>query len=168
MVTAMCSILSLIVVVVVVGSLVVRGVRARSPVPSLQPLDVGKLIQCVTDNTDRTTRSVADIKALCDSMESTIPRSVLSTITSAANPRKGKLGELIALCELTGKYKMLIPLGQPVDFIGITDDSIDFIEVKTGKSRLTENEKSIKRIVESKSVNFVSVSTDVVVNGKEE
>ncbi len=163
-----CSVVS-IVIIVAVGYVVVRYVRGgQCQPPSLQPVDVGKLIQCVADNTDRTQKSVSDIVTLCENMSSSIPRSVLSTITSAANPRKGKLGELITLCELTGKYRMLIPLGQPVDFIGISDDSIDFIEVKTGKSRLTENEKIIRKIVESRNVNFVSVSTDVVINGAHE
>jgi hypothetical protein len=35
---------------------------------------------------------------------------------------------------------MIIPLGQPVDYIGI-GDFIDFIETKTGTSQLTPDEK---------------------------
>lgn len=48
----------------------------------------------------------------------------------------------------------LIPLGQPIDFIGIGDDTIDFIEVKTGKARLTKAEKKISELVEAGKVRF--------------
>lgn len=53
-------------------------------------------------------------------------------------------------------------LGQPIDFIGFSglseNDEIDeilFIEVKSGKSELSNREKSIKRAIEEKRIRHV-------------
>ena len=37
-------------------------------------------------------------------------------------------------------------------------ESIDFIEVKTGKARLTEDEKRLKDLIDSKMINYVPLS----------
>jgi nitrate/nitrite-specific signal transduction histidine kinase len=60
-----------------------------------------------------------------------LPSEVLKSIQSSISVRKGKVGELATLMSLLGAYKRIIPLGQPVDYIGI-GDFIDFIETKTG------------------------------------
>ena len=86
-----------------------------------------------------------------------LPKTVLNTIQGSINPRKGKLGELITLMQLTSEYDRIIPLAKPVDFIGINKDSIDFIEVKVDGSRLTEEEKIIKGLIEANKVRFVIV-----------
>jgi len=65
---------------------------------------------------------------------------------------------LLATFELT-KYDRLFYLGEPVDFVGVKyDEGIDFIEVKTGKARLTEDEKRLKDLIELKMVNYVPLS----------
>ena len=85
-----------------------------------------------------------------------LPVRVLQTIQGSINPQKGKMAELLTYAELRYDYDRIIPLGQPVDFIGIKNNShIDFIEVKSGTAYvLTEEEKHIKNLVVNGKVNF--------------
>ena len=87
-----------------------------------------------------------------------LPRDVLTSITRSQGTRSGKLNELLATLELT-KYDRLFYLGDPVDFVGVKyDEGIDFIEVKTGRARLTEDEIKLKDLIECKMVNYVHLS----------
>ncbi len=45
-------------------------------------------------------------------------------------------------------------LGMPIDFISFDDDSIKFIEVKTGKSKLSYNQQRIRKLVEGKKIEW--------------
>ena len=101
--------------------------------------------------------SAASVKEIQDTLEG-LPHDVLESITRSLGRRTGKLNELLATFELT-KYDRLFYLGEPVDFVGIKyDEGIDFIEVKTGKARLTEDEKRLKDLIELKMVNYVPLS----------
>jgi predicted Holliday junction resolvase-like endonuclease len=87
-----------------------------------------------------------------------LPRDVLASITRSQGTRSGKLNELLATLELT-KYDRLFYLGDPVDFVGIKyDEGIDFIEVKTGRARFTEDEIKLKDLIECKMVNYVPLT----------
>lgn len=85
-----------------------------------------------------------------------LPSRVLQTIQGSINPQKGKMAELLTYAELRYDYDRIIPLGWPIDFIGIkNNDRIDFIEVKSGNfSTLTEEEKHIKSLIMSGRINF--------------
>jgi len=101
--------------------------------------------------------SAASVKEIQDTLED-LPRDVLESITRSLGKRTGKLNELLATFELT-QYDRLFYLGEPIDFVGIKyDEGIDFIEVKTGKARLTEDEKKLKDLIECKMVNYVPLS----------
>lgn len=93
-----------------------------------------------------------------------LPGDILRSIQGSINQRKGKAGELIALLNLSRGYDRIIPLGQPIDIIGIGSDSIDFIEVKTGSSVLTASEKHIKDLVDSGRVRFILARLDMDVS----
>ena len=98
--------------------------------------------------------SVKEIQNLLEDL----PRDVLTSITRSQGTRSGKLNELLATLELT-KYDRLFYLGDPVDFVGVKyDEGIDFIEVKTGRARLTEDEIKLKDLIECKMVNYVHLS----------
>lgn len=96
-----------------------------------------------------------------------LPNKVLKSIQSSISFRKGKVGELATLMSLLGAYKRIIPLGQPVDYIGI-GDYIDFIETKTGASRLTPEEKEIKEMIEQHKVRFILRKEEVEITAPEE
>ena len=78
---------------------------------------------------------------------------------------KGDISETIAPWALEGvnSVKELRFLGNPIDFIGFNgldvegEINIKFIEIKTGKSRLTKNEKRIKEAVEAKRVEWQTI-----------
>lgn len=46
-------------------------------------------------------------------------------------------------------------LGNPVDGIQFNDDEIMFVEIKTGKSRLSKSQKKFRNLVENGKVSFV-------------
>ena len=101
--------------------------------------------------------SAASVKEIQDALAG-LPHDVLESITRSLGKRTGKLNELLATFELT-KYDRLFYLGEPVDFVGIKyDEGIDFIEVKTGRASLTEDEKRLKDLIELKMVNYVPLS----------
>ena len=90
-----------------------------------------------------------------------IPSSTLRAVQGSINPRKGKLGELLTLLDIKGEYDTIISLGKPIDFIGISKDGIDFIEVKTGNSKLTDGEKLIAQLISENKVNFKCVRYNI-------
>ena len=85
-----------------------------------------------------------------------LPLRILQTIQGSINPQKGRMAELLTYAELRLDYDRIIPLGWPIDFIGIKNDSgIDFIEVKSGENYvLTSEEKHIKNLIAAGRVNF--------------
>ncbi len=85
-----------------------------------------------------------------------LPARVLQTIQGSINPQKGKMAELLTYAELRYDYDRIVPLGWPIDFIGIkNNERIDFIEVKSGQFHvLTEEEKHIKNLIAAGRVNF--------------
>ncbi|MBA7472248.1 hypothetical protein ES707_07570 [subsurface metagenome] len=105
--------------------------------------------------------SAASVKEIQDTLED-LPHDVLESITHSLGRRTGKLNELLATFELT-KYDRLFYLGEPIDFVGIKyGEGVDFIEVKTGKARLTEDEKRLKDLIDAKLVNYVPLSVQKV------
>lgn len=95
-----------------------------------------------------------------------LPVKILQTIQGSINPQKGKMAELLTYAELRYDYDRIIPLGWPIDFIGIkNNERIDFIEVKSGVAHiLTDEEKHIKNLIQSGNVHFrlIKVSEDEV------
>ena len=45
-------------------------------------------------------------------------------------------------------------LGMPIDLISFDEDFVKFIEVKTGKSKLSEKQEKIKKLIEEKKVKW--------------
>jgi len=102
--------------------------------------------------------SVKEIRETLDGL----PRNVLESITRSLGKRTGKLNELLATFELT-HYDRLFYLGEPVDFVGIKyGEGVDFIEVKTGRARLSDDEKRLKELVDAKLVYYLPLSVQKV------
>jgi len=105
--------------------------------------------------------SAASVKEIQDALED-LPHDLLESITRSLGKRTGKLNELMATFELT-HYDRLFYLGEPIDFVGIKyDEGIDFIEVKTGKARLSADEIKLKDLIETKRVNYVPLSVQKI------
>ena len=89
-----------------------------------------------------------------------VPRDVVQSIIGSTSKRSGKLNELLAALEMT-KYDRLFYLGSPIDFVGVKyDEGVDFIEVKSGKSRFSEDEKKLRELIEAKRVNYVPLKVE--------
>ncbi|MFO8101255.1 MAG: Holliday junction resolvase-like protein [Dehalococcoidia bacterium] len=89
-----------------------------------------------------------------------LPNQLLLSITRSLGARTGKLNELMATFELT-QYDRLFYLGEPVDFIGIKyGEGVDFIEVKTGRFRLTEDERKLRDLIEEGMVNYIPLQVE--------
>jgi len=105
--------------------------------------------------------SAVSVKEIQDALED-LSHDLLESITRSLGRRTGKLNELLATFELT-QYDRLFYLGEPIDFVGIKyGEGVDFIEVKTGKARLTEDEKRLKDLIDSKLVNYVPLSVQKI------
>jgi len=103
-----------------------------------------------------TSEPVREIQELLENL----PHDVLTSITRSQGTRSGKLNELLATLEMT-KYDRLFYIGAPIDFIGIDyEKGIDFIEVKSGRARYTEDEIKLKDLVECKMVNYVPLTVN--------
>ena len=110
--------------------------------------------------------SADSVKQIHEKLED-LPKDVLNSITRSQGTRSGKLNELLATLELA-KYDRLIYLGTPIDFIGIDyEKGIDFIEVKSGKERFSEDELKLKDLIECKMVNYVPLSIRRINIGEE-
>jgi len=85
-----------------------------------------------------------------------LPAKVLQVLQGSISPQKGRMAELLIYAELRYDYDRIIPLGWPIDFIGIkNNERIDFIEVKSGITHiLTDEEKHIKNLIAAGRVNF--------------
>lgn len=98
--------------------------------------------------------SATSVKEVQESLDK-LPHDLLESITRSLGKRTGKLNELLATFELT-HYDRLFYLGEPIDFVGIKyNQGIDFIEVKTNRSRLTEDERKLKHLIDAKMIKYV-------------
>jgi len=102
-----------------------------------------------------------------------LPSKILAVIQGSINPQKGKVAELLTYAELRYDYDRIIPLGHPIDFIGIKNGKkVDFIEVKSGGSQLSFEEKAIQELIKEGKVNFrlIRITNEEVdmMNTKEE
>jgi len=103
--------------------------------------------------------SADSVKQVLEVLED-LPSDLLQSITRSLGKRTGKLNELMATFELT-HYDRLFYLGEPIDFVGIKyDEGVDFIEVKTGRFRLTEDERKLRELIEEGRVNYVPLTVE--------
>ena len=122
----------------------------------------------VNEVLERALRDLKEFDKNIDEMGKELPKKVLRSIQSGISVRKGRVGEFTTLIKLLAAYKRIIPLGQPVDFIGISDEHVDFIEVKTGTSELAPEEREIKRLIEEGKVRFILKKEEVEITMPEE
>ena len=81
------------------------------------------------------------------------------------NQYKGNINELLAGFALLTEYKQLALLSSvskqfSIDLLGINDDSVDFIEVKTKGSPLSTEEKKVQRLINDKKVCYRIIDGD--------
>ena len=120
--------------------------KLRSELPKDAKEPVNEVLECALRDLKEFDGNIAE-------MGNELPNKVLRSIQSGISVRKGKVGELTTLMRILAAYKRIIPLGQPIDFIGISDEYVDFIEVKTGTLDLSREKREIKEL--TKSINEI-------------
>lgn len=138
-----------IVILVLLAVIVILLVRPRKvELPAVEELERKLLFALASE---KTVKEIQDVVAK-------LPYDVIQSITRSLATRTGKLNELLATLEFT-QYDRLFYLGDPIDFVGVKyGETVDFIEVKTGKFRLTEDEKKLRELIEARQVNYVPLS----------
>lgn len=119
---------------------------------------------------------VVDTSSITKELAS-VPNKVLQALKSSTSNIRGAMAEHISFLKLSSDYDRLIPIGNVVDFIGIKFDSkkdsfdghIDFIDIKTGKSRLTQDQMKVKRLADGGRTRFVKIkiNTDATAAGEQ-
>ena len=144
-------ILSLIILALIaVIFVLLRRPQQRVEMPDINGLEQ-KLLYALASQS-----SIKEIREILND----IPGDVVQSIIASTNKRSGKLNELMAALEMT-KYDRLFYLGSPIDFVGVKyDEGVDFIEVKSGKSRMSEDEKKLRDLIVAGKVNYVPLKVE--------
>ena len=104
-----------------------------------------------------------------------LPNKLVERILASRNTAKGQAGELIASLKLSADYDRIYPLHGLVDFLGIrlprdgSPGAIHFIEVKTGRGKLSTAQSALKSLIENNApVKFktVTIKTEDIVLGR--
>ena len=149
--------------VYVILSLVIVGLLAIILALALRPRRVELPdIEGLAEKLRFALASEASVREIQDMLRS-LPHDVLESITRSLGKRTGRLNELLATIELTQYDRLFYFGGSPIDFVGIKyDEGVDFIEVKTGKARLSEDERKLRELIEAGKVNYVPLSVEKI------
>ena len=147
-------------VIYVILSLVIFGLLVAIVMLALRPRKVELPdIEGLEQKLRFALASEASVREIQDMLRS-LPHDVLESITRSLGKRTGKLNELMATFELT-QYDRLFYLGEPIDFVGIKyDEGVDFIEVKTGRFRLSADEQRLRELIEAGRVSYVPLTVE--------
>lgn len=83
-------------------------------------------------------------------------RQIVKAASEAVRRQKGVLGEIMLSKALEYEYGYLYRLGGdfPADAMGLRDDLIQFIEMKTDRDKLTDNEKKFQQLLNEGKVTY--------------
>ncbi|AJZ76189.1 hypothetical protein [Candidatus Nitrosotenuis cloacae] len=87
------------------------------------------------------------------------------------NEIKGGINQILGTFSLLNEYEEIMLLATTsgnasMDLIGVNQNSLDFIEIKTKGSPLTKGEKKVRRLIQEKMVNYRIVDADLPVDFK--
>ena len=140
-------VIAFLLIVVVV--LALRPRRSDSP-------DIDSVVNILL-STLATERSIKELRQALDCL----PQDVLQSITRSEAARAGKLNELLATIKLAHYDRLFYFGGRPVDYVGIKyDEGVDFIEVKSGRGALSEDERKLKELIEAGRVRYVPLRVE--------
>jgi hypothetical protein len=113
-------------------------------------------------------RATIEALAKLDGHLCNLPQMVLRTIQGDVNHLKGTVAEHISYLQLNSVYDRLLPFNSIVDFIGIKfprdgePGRLDFIDIKSDKARLSQEQSKLRKIIDNKQIHFVvvKVTTD--------
>lgn len=81
------------------------------------------------------------------------------TIALGKNIVRGELNEILGTFKLLNEYDQLMLVtgatSPSLDLVGIKEDSLDFIEIKSLKTSLTKSERKVRDLIEAQKVRYV-------------
>ena len=81
------------------------------------------------------------------------------TIALGKNTVRGELNEILGTFKLLNEYDQLMLVtgatSPSLDLVGIKEDSLDFIEIKSLKTSLTKSERKVRDLIEAQKVRYV-------------
>ena len=81
------------------------------------------------------------------------------TMTLGRNTVRGELNEILGSFKLLNEYDQLAfvtgATSPSLDLLGVKEDRVDFIEIKSLGTPLSKNEKKVKRLIDDKKVKYV-------------
>ena len=88
------------------------------------------------------------------------------TKTLGRSEVRGELNEILGTFKLLNEYEQLAIISSvskqaSLDLLGIKDDSVDFIEIKSLGTKLSPNENKVKKLIEHKQVRYVIVEGNI-------
>lgn len=91
--------------------------------------------------------------------EETVARKKVLSQKKSGEVRLGHIAETLApfLDQFDFEPEQCCFLGQPIDYVSFGDDEITFIEVKSGNSQLSQKQRHIRDLVNSKLVSWKEV-----------
>ena len=87
------------------------------------------------------------------------------------NTIRGGIHQILGTFSLLNEYDEVMLLSSTsgnasMDLIGVNQETVDFIEIKTKGSTLTKGEKKVRRLIEDKRVNYRIVDAELPVDFK--
>jgi len=107
-------------------------------------------------------KHIADIETVNAKLE----KKQTQAFQGGTNFNKGQLNELLASFALLNEYQQLAVLSSvskqfSLDLLGIKDDSVDFIEVKTKGAPLSKSQNNVKKLIDDKKVQYIIIDSEL-------
>ena len=94
-----------------------------------------------------------------DEMEQRLDQKQTKAYNVGQSGIRGELNQILGAFAILNEYKQLASISSvskqfSIDLLGIKEDSIDFIEVKSLGTKLSPPERNVKQLIEEKKVNY--------------
>ena len=98
-------------------------------------------------------------KAEVTALGEKLAKKQTSSYTLGKNTVRGDLNEILGSYKLLNEYDQLMfvtgPTSPSLDLLGLKEDRVDFIEIKSQGADLSKTEKKVKRLIDDKKVKYV-------------
>ena len=98
-------------------------------------------------------------KAEVIALDEKLGKKQTSSYTLGRNTVRGDLNEILGSFKLLNEYDQLAfvtgSTSPSLDLLGVKEDRVDFIEIKSLGTGLTPTEKKVKRLIDDKKVKYV-------------
>ena len=92
-------------------------------------------------------------------MDEKLGKKQTSSYTLGKNTVRGDLNEILGSYKLLNEYDQLAfvngATSPSLDLLGVKEDRVDFIEIKSQGADLSKTEKKVKRLIDDKKVKYV-------------